>query len=1357
MKKNVRIPRIGAVLKTVWIVLFLTITTTLFRANAQTNPPLRRPISPQQPMWLVHIDTWNYADPQKIIDLIPADIRPFVVMNISLSINHDTATGRFLTCEYGYETAKSWLRACAENRMWAVVQPSSGGFSQFSDFDLSVYEEFYREYPNFIGFNYAEQFWGYDDKFSVTWTQRIAHWVNLMKLNQKYGGYLITSFCGMYWGANLNPVAMMKRNPAFAKICKEDPEHFILCEKYTSTYGFHDIESTSQGSYLSGFAGQYGIRFDQCGWVGTTSSESFPVPAGAAPVIEHLMLTGETVIDGPELIWQQCFRELSAGQTSDGFSMRRWDYYPQFRNISMDIFRKVLDGSIRIMDRKEVIDRTKVVIVNDVTSGGDQAMYSSPETLFDGLYRMDSDGTYLNNKGWFKKTGRYPTIPTVYLLADSLANTFKVKVNKSAYSTRWPSIASKQTEFNALFPQEYTGDIYAGRSENSWVVYNPYKTGQIAKGSIPFKYNTSDHMELSLDKYTTGIIQETADNVSFYLTNYDNTNTALRSDTLCIYGSSVEPTFTYQDRSIHQASTVTKDWSNGVYTLYVKHNGPLDINVNCAGTATERLTSFKKANYIEPAIPPVYTGPRQYEAENMDYKSVSQNVTSATYAGVSNYTGQGFMKFGGNQGATIRDTISVIKSGTYRFRIKYMSPNGSVSGIRFYVNGVLKSTPYFPQTASNAWSVCIQSADLKAGKNVIMLYAFTTNNNIYFDNIIVDRDDNSFYTFTNDVASTAASTPAAEMMNVKSGSAGVVSYTDAANTTSNAFKPYSGGAVHQTGVADLNLFPTSSTNYYVTWKEYNLTSGGKKGVLLRGSTDTSAYAQGMKQGYLFVSESNPDNTLTLHSYVAGADGLTEKTAFTTGFQVPVGQPCWFRATANGNQLKFECSTDNVNWTGADNTTFTDNTYSIGTTQLAWGFDSDKLDFVLDDIYQGSRVISLSKFTMSSFSAEKDKGPSVAQSLTVGARGLSSNLQLTVPEGYEISKSAGSGYTSTLSLSTLNGDLGSTPIYVRLKEGLSVKDYTGNLTASTDGLSDQTVTLSGSVLPQSVYQSYDFNTDAPTTFAGTPPAFQVSVAPGNTATAGVVSFTDTKGVTSNRIRAYSAGQRNGTGALDLKRFSNQSTDYSVTWKECIGTAGTDYKVGMLLRGDSLRYGDAATYYVDGLRQGYAFIVYNNASQTQFRIYRSTSSTSLSMLVNTSASLVPTVGQPVWYRASVAGKTSVALKLQYSTDSITWNTGASATDQTSPVFTAGSTQLIWGLAAGGQDFYMDNITFYGAESANGSIATGINAPEMDNATLERQEYFSLTGARVDDRRTLKGLYIVRNYWSNGSITTSKVFLR
>ncbi len=79
------------------------ITNIVVVAPQQTNAPLRRPISPSQPMWLIHIDSWNYPDPQKVIDLIPQDIRPYVVMNISLSISHTASNSQFQVSEYGYE------------------------------------------------------------------------------------------------------------------------------------------------------------------------------------------------------------------------------------------------------------------------------------------------------------------------------------------------------------------------------------------------------------------------------------------------------------------------------------------------------------------------------------------------------------------------------------------------------------------------------------------------------------------------------------------------------------------------------------------------------------------------------------------------------------------------------------------------------------------------------------------------------------------------------------------------------------------------------------------------------------------------------------------------------------------------------------------------------------------------------------------------------------------------------------------------------------------------------------------------------------------------------------------------------
>jgi hypothetical protein len=729
------------------LLVLLTVNTSY------ADGTLRRPLSPSQPMLIVHIDCWNSADPQKIIDLIPADIKPYVVFNISLSINHDATTGEWKTLEYGYETAKSWIRTCAQNRVWAMIQPSSGGFSHFPDYpadnvdlDTTIYGEFFRNYPNFIGINYAEQFWGFDDKWSLSWTDRVAHWVNLMRLTHKYGGYLDVSFCGGFWGAGLNPLAMMKRNPKFAAICKAYPENFIIEEKFTSTSDFHDVESVSLGAFLSGYAGHYGVRFDQCGWV-PYASESFPTSAGIAPCVERLVLSGETVNDGPELVWQQCVKSLNNSTTADGYSTRRWELFPQFQNISLDVFRKELDGTIRLMDRQEVIDRAKVVILADQTSGDDRVLYCSPETLFKGLYQMSDDGTYLNNKSWFKSSGRYPSIPTVYNLADDAAQSFDVQIKKSAYASRWSTIDAKVAELDKLFPQEYRGNIFAGRSNNTWMTYNPFKSGQTATGTLWLKYNTCDSVSLSYAQYSVGVMKESADALTFYLNNYDAASTSLKTDVIKIYGSSSKPTYTFTDRSSHLATAVAENWSNNVLTLTVQHNGPLDLTVKCAGKATGRLTDAKAANTIQqPAIPAVYMGPRQYEAENFDVKNISNNYASGIGSGVKNYTGMGFINFGKKATASVRDTVNVPYTGNYQLLTKYAVAGGTVNTVGLYINGIKVATPEFANTGSTStWATDQRTVSLKAGVNVVTYTASAAASfDLYIDNFVLVCDSSKF-------------------------------------------------------------------------------------------------------------------------------------------------------------------------------------------------------------------------------------------------------------------------------------------------------------------------------------------------------------------------------------------------------------------------------------------------------------------------------------------------------------------------------------------------------------------------------------------------------------------------------------
>ncbi|RYE07590.1 MAG: hypothetical protein EOP51_33805, partial [Sphingobacteriales bacterium] len=299
------------------------------------------------------------------------------------------------------------------------------------------------------------------------------------------------------------------------------------------------------------------------------------------------------------------------------------------------------------------------------------------------------------------------------------------------------------------------------------------------------------------------------------------------------------------------------------------------------------------------------------------------------------------------------------------------------------------------------------------------------------------------------------------------------------------------------------------------------------------------------------------------------------------------------------------------------------------------------------------------------------GVAPVKSFMIWGSPLAGDVTLSASSNFEISLNGNSGYAPSITLMVSNGVLDPSTIYVRLKSALAESLYTGNLSISSSTAVNKIIALSGFV---SWNRIYDFSGDIATTSAasGTTPALNITNGSTNTATAGVVSYTDASQVASNRFRAYTSGQRNATGVMNLNLFPSDATDYSVTWKQSIGTAAVDYKVGVLLRGTN-PVGDATNGYVQGLMNGYVFLAYtaNGAAtkHSEFRIYRSTAATSLNTLVNLSVNnLVPDAGQSVWYRASVLGASPVALKLEYSTDSITWNTGATASDATSTPFTA-----------------------------------------------------------------------------------------
>lgn len=110
------------------------------------------------------------------------------------------------------------------------------------------------------------------------------------------------------------------------------------------------------------------------------------------------------------------------------------------------------------------------------------------------------------------------------------------------------------------------------------------------------------------------------------------------------------------------------------------------------------------------------------------------------------------------------------------------------------------------------------------------------------------------------------------------------------------------------------------------------------------------------------------------------------------------------------------------------------------------------------------VITVNPIELSGFEYVLGSGPSDEQTFTVSGENLIDNIVLTTPTNYEVSETSGSGFTNSITLTQSGGVFTETTIYVRLKAGLATGEYNAeDITASSTGATDKTVTLSGAVI------------------------------------------------------------------------------------------------------------------------------------------------------------------------------------------------------------------------------------------------------------------------------------------------------
>ena len=721
---------------------FLFLFLLMMVAGKDVAAQQRRPIDNKNPLWLVHVDVWNKADPQKIIDLIPDDIKPYVCLNLSLSCGYDTEREVYKMPQNAIPTYKSWASVCQHNGMWFTCQPASGGHTHLRDDDLEIFEYFYKTYPNFLGWNYCEQFWGFDepnDKSSSSQTDRLALFAKLVPMAHKYGGFLTISFCGNIWSHGLNPIGMMKRNKDLLKACKDYPEACLWLYKYTTSSCFYNNESVTMSPFISGLATSYGVRYDNCGWNGALDAilgeghgKKYPTAAGLGTVMEQTCVNGGAVWDGPELIWTEDFQNLS-NTNVDGYTRRNWGTFNSFKGGWIDMFRKIIDGTMYIPTRQEVVENTKIVVVNDINNTDYEQSYAAWGSLYDGLYKQDDpfnrgNGQWMDNFCYFKKTGRYAAIPIVIGLYDSVAKAIPVQVKKSAYQSRWGTQTAKVNDFNKQYPEVSKGDLYVSRRGNQLITYTPYtylNKKKKASAEIPLLYNRCDTLELNYGKLSTGTIREYRDSIVFYLNNYRSDSTAMQIDQIVLRGVEKEPTFAVKKRYLTSV-TATDPWDEAakVYKLNVKHMGGVDLVIKTEGTS-EPEGKLADAPAIAPLgipqQPEAFRGKIIIEAEDMDFKSIKSCVTDpyGWYPTVFGHAGNGFADMGTNTSGSLRHQLNCKNPGEHTVFVRYTSPS-KAGNISITINGI-KKTVKCEKTATNEWRKVFVTTNLKEGKNNLII------------------------------------------------------------------------------------------------------------------------------------------------------------------------------------------------------------------------------------------------------------------------------------------------------------------------------------------------------------------------------------------------------------------------------------------------------------------------------------------------------------------------------------------------------------------------------------------------------------------------------------------------------------
>ncbi|XCB29806.1 glycoside hydrolase family 98 domain-containing protein [Arcanobacterium hippocoleae] len=544
-------------------------------------PAKRITVDNEHPLLIIPVYVEHYSAAETKMDWentlegmwnnVPDDVKPYALMEIHCGSKFGTASGwQGNKPEELKDFYEQQLKIADEKNIpVTIVVGTSGNQPQWSATGTLTNEwltDVAQKHDSLKAFLITENYW-------TTYMNVANRAADILRIAHENGLHLI-------WSEH--KAAVMEeilRLPAFKASLDKYGESMIFTWKNTPREDTGKTASYFQGLWLNNNIAAWGGLSDTWVWF----EKSFWKPfAGVNQLVRHMNRGEEcrAVVSEPEaLIGIQMLSIYNNGGVVYNFEHPAYVYAAKdqpthvFNNEVLEVFRHAIKHPAPA--KEALLEKTKAVVHGDI----------SRIPLHHGL-NMDDESLFTYSTGRY---GLIPAVPQNFVLRNP------VKAKELPVSEITDNSARIQ-KFNELYPETYTGNAYAEKVNNTWVLYNSIVNGDAASnkpqnakidaGGIMVDVTMQPHTFTYLDKIDGGI--------EVYLNNYR----ADKSEIWENYGPDVQPWNSDTD-------TKMDDWLANKYIPNPQDDVMRDtvyVLENITEKPEVKIVSGLKNQYKEPTV-----------------------------------------------------------------------------------------------------------------------------------------------------------------------------------------------------------------------------------------------------------------------------------------------------------------------------------------------------------------------------------------------------------------------------------------------------------------------------------------------------------------------------------------------------------------------------------------------------------------------------------------------------------------------------------------------------------------------------------------------------------------------------------